>query len=201
MRKFPLASPTKLDEPARPEVRAQHSAGRRGAVPQPAHSALPVRHAPQALPEPPDWWAASASAPAPPLHVARPRPLAHKAAGVASKLERESAGAEGPRVSQAEGALSRHARALAVAPGLTVAGGCSGAQCVPGLARRRPFPTRSSCPLIAEHPEIPIAQAPLDGDTPTCQEVCPRGPGTRALGPRLMWVLPAPHAWSLQPRP
>lgn len=133
--------------------------------------------------------------------VARPRLLTYKAAREASKLERDGAGAEGPRVSQAEGALSRHARALPVAPGLTVAGGCSGAQCVPSSARHRPFPTRSSRLRIAEHPEIPIAQAPLDGDIPTCQEVGPRGPGTRALGPRLMWVLPAPHAWSLQPRP
>lgn len=116
-----------------------------------------------------------------------PRPLAYKAVCVASKLEREGAGAKVLRPSEAEGALSRHACALAAAPGLTVAGCSSEAQSLPSSARHGPLPffsprPASPTPLFTEHPEMPIVRAPLDADTPTCQEVGPRGPAAWLAG-------------------
>ncbi|XP_025769459.1 CTD small phosphatase-like protein [Puma concolor] len=81
--------------------------------------------------------------------AALPRPLVYKAGRVASKLEREGAGAKKLGPSEAEGPLSRH-------------------------ARRRSRPDK--------HPEMPIAQAPLDADTHTYQETGPRGPAARLPG-------------------
>lgn len=69
-------------------------------------------------------------------------------------------------------------------------------------------------PAYCRAPGNTYCPGPLDCDTSTCQEVGPRGPGTRALGPRLMWhptpgasspirrrpVLTAAHSWAPHPR-
>lgn len=107
------------------------------------------------------------------------------------KLEQEGAGAKGLRLFEAEGALSRRAQALAVAPGLTVAGCCSEAQSLPSSARHRPLPLLSPrpappAPFLKSTRRCPLPRSP---STPT--RLCARRwgledppPGTRALGPK-----------------
>ena len=81
------------------------------------------------------------------------------------------------------------------------------------LGSHRPLPLLSpplaprAGPLIAQHPEMPIAQVPLDAYTPHPRHV-PGGwspkthsPACGPSRPMLKWVPQAPHAWSLQPCP
>lgn len=110
-----------MDAPTGLKCARNAAGGNTAQCQSPPTQPCPPRHAPQAPLSPPDWWRARASAPAPPpdpssCGAAPPPDL--QAAGVTSKLERGGAGAKRLCFSEAEGTLSHHACALAVAPGL-----------------------------------------------------------------------------------
>ncbi|KAB1264557.1 hypothetical protein Cadr_000020120 [Camelus dromedarius] len=110
-----------------------------------------------------------------------PRPLHYRAASAASKLEREGAGANGPRPSKGEGTL--------FCLGLTVAGNSLEAQSLSISAPHRPFPLLSLRPTTPAPFLQSIRKCPLPrpSSTPTssrCQEVGPRGTAARHAGSR-----------------
>lgn len=156
-----------------------------------------LRHAPRALPDPPDWWRASTSAPAPlpgPPSCGTAPPPGILVFQRRFQVARRRRGSEtAPRPSKGEGALCLHASALALAPGLTVAACSSEVQSLLSSAATGPFLSSALHSLLGLGPllhstrKCPLPRSRLTPTLPTpaaCQEVGPRRPRAEHAGPR-----------------